>query len=262
VFEKDPSMFRMNEQGERVADHNLCVHSRAAVEVVCENAIKYTRLLPSTTGRYFYWLDDGRPMCHCPECKGFSDSEQALLLENHMLRAIRTVDARATLAHLAYHNTLPAPSKVKPEAGVFLEFAPIERAYDRTIAQRDAKCERYKFSHAHLLDFLDANLAVFGAAGAQALEYWLDVSRFSSWKREKTEKLSWRHDVYLADLRAYAERGIRHVTTFACWIDGDYVRRFGDPPLAEYGEGMLRWSEVASRPVNVAATLTCPNMLF
>jgi hypothetical protein len=187
-------------------------------------------------------------MCRCPKCKDLSDSDQALLLENRMLRAIRTVDARAKLAHLAYHNTLPAPTKIKPEAGVFLEFAPINRAYDRTIAQRDGKCERYKLSHGELLDHLDADLAVFGASGAQALEYWLDLSRFSFWKREKTEKLSWRHDVYLADLRAYAERGIRHVTTFACWIDGDYVRRFGEPPLTEYGEGMLRWSELAGCP--------------
>ena len=164
-----------------------------------------------------------------------------------MLKAIRTVEANATLAHLAYHNTLPAPSKVKPEPGVFLEYAPIQRAYDQTISQRAGKCERYKLSHGDLLDHLDANLAVFGSRGAQALEYWLDVSRFASWKRDKAEKLSWHQEVYLEDLRAYARRGIRHITSFACWIDGDYCRRFGDPPLAEYGEGMLRWFDVDGR---------------
>ena len=248
LFAKDPAMFRMDEKQERIKEHNLCVHSKAAVEVVCESAIKYTRLLPSTTGRYFYWLDDGRPMCRCPECKELSDSDQSLLLENQVLKAIRTVNPNVTLAHLAYHNTLPAPSKIKPEAGVFLEFAPIQRAYDQTIGERAGKCERYKLNHGDLLDYLDANLAVFGAAGAQALEYWLDVSRFSGWKREKTERLSWHQDVYLEDLRAYARRGIRHGTSFACWIDGDYVRQFGNPPLTEYGEGMLCWLDVNGRP--------------
>ena len=28
--------------------------------------------------------------------------------------------------------------------------------------------------------------------------------------------------------------GIRHVTTFATWIDADYVARFGEPPLSQY----------------------------
>lgn len=37
---------------------------------------------------------------------------------------------------------------------------------------------------------------------------------------------------------AYAERGIRHITSFGAWIDGDYVRRFGEPPIAEYARAM------------------------
>ena len=41
-------------------------------------------------------------MGRCPKCRQFSDTDQALLLENHLLRAIRQVDARATFAHLAY----------------------------------------------------------------------------------------------------------------------------------------------------------------
>ena len=38
-------------------------------------------------------------------------------------------------------------------------------------------------------------------------------------------------DVLRADLETYAERGIRNITSFAAWIDGDYVRRFGAPLL-------------------------------
>jgi hypothetical protein len=82
LFEKDKEMFRMDEQGQRVRVHNLCVHSQPALE----KAADYTRLLPSTTGRYFYWIDDGMPMCRCPKCRGYSDSDQALIFANHLWR--------------------------------------------------------------------------------------------------------------------------------------------------------------------------------
>jgi hypothetical protein len=40
---------------------------------------------------------------------------------------------------------------------------------------------------------------VFPAGTAQVLEYWLDVSRFSQWKRPAV-RLPWRRDVLEADL--------------------------------------------------------------
>jgi hypothetical protein len=232
LFDKAPDMFPMNDRGQRVRDFNLCVHSRDALAVVRENAQKYTKILRSTTGRYFYWIDDGQPMCRCAKCRGLSDSDQALLLEHEVLDAIRNVDPRATLAHLAYSRTMAAPTQVKPKPGIFLEYAPIERRYDIPFGQDAA--------HGKLLESLDANLAWFGRDGSQALEYWLDLSRFSGWKRENVQRLPWHEEAFLADLDTYAQRGVRHVTTFAAWIDGDYVRRFGDPPLDTYGAGLLR----------------------
>ncbi len=234
LFEKDPSMYRMNEQGQRGPDFNCCVHSSEAVAVICENIVKCAEILRSTTGRYFYWTDDGRPMCRCSRCRVYSDSEQALILENEMLRALRKVDARATLAHLAYARTLEAPVQVKPASGIFLEFAPIGRTWSEPIGHRDAK----EGQHGRYLDRLDANLEVFGRENAQVLEYWLDVSLFSSWKREAKKKLPWRKEVFLQDIATYAARGIRHVTSFAVYMDADYVRQYGEPPIDEYGEGL------------------------
>lgn len=237
LFDRHPEMFPMNERGDRVRDFNLCVHSEAALETVCANAVEYARLLRPTTGRYFYWIDDGQPMCRCPKCRELSDSEQALVLENRVLAALREDDPRATLAHLAYAGTLRPPKAVKPSPGIFLEFAPISRRYDVPFAQRDARPGSGP-SHGELLDLLDANLESFGRDGAQALEYWLDVSRFSSWRRENVARLPWNEEVLKADLAAYAKRGIRHVTSFGAWIDGDYVRRFGEPPIAEYARAI------------------------
>lgn len=247
LFAKDPTMFPLDAKGNRARAYNLCVHSRAALQIVAENAARYTKILRSSTGRYFYWPDDGQPMCRCRRCKDLSDSDQVLILTNHLLQAVRKVAARATLAHLAYARTLPAPSQVKPAPGVFLEFAPIERSHQKTIGDRRAKGVHGR-THGELLDLLDKNLEVFGTAGAQVLEYWLDASRFSGWNRKKVVKIPWRRDGFQDDLGQYAKRGIRHISNFAAWVDGDYVKRFGDRPVREYGEGLLRWVLVDGKP--------------
>jgi hypothetical protein len=230
LFEKSPEFFRMDERGHRNPDANLCVHSPAALDIAAENAVAIAKILRPTTGRYFYWGDDGQPWCRCPECKGLSDSDQATLLENHLLRALRRHDPRASLAHLAYLNSLSPPARVRPEPGVFLEYAPIKRRYDILYEKQSGP------GQADGLEALDANLKVFPADTAQVLEYWLDVSRFSQWKRPAV-RLPWRRDVLEADVATYASRGIRHVTSFAVSVDADYRRRYGEPGfIREYGE--------------------------
>ncbi len=237
LFAKDPTMFRMDQDGERTPKWNLCVHSKAALEVVCENAVKYARLLAPTTGRYFYWIDDGDPMCRCPRCKGLSDSDQALIVANAMVKALRQFDPRATLAHLAYYNTLPAPTQVKPASGVFLEFAPISRKYDAPFGTMP----REKV----WLEDLDANLALFGAENAQVLEYWLDASMFYRANKRQRIKIPWNQTVFEADLDVYGKRGIRNVTSFAVMADGQYERQFGAPPYRQYGRGLANWQPKA-----------------
>jgi hypothetical protein len=233
LFATAPDLFRMDDQGRRTSDANLCVHSARALEIVATNAVRLARRLPPTTSRYFFWGDDGMPWCRCPQCRAFSESDQALLLENHLLRALRQLDPAARLAHLAYANTLPPPARVRPEPGVFLEFAPIRRRYDLPYESQTGPDAR------DALQALRENLRVFPASSAQALEYWLDASRFSQWKRPAV-KLPWRRDVLAADALTYAQLGLRHVTTFAVWIDADYLARFGEPPLGEYGETLLK----------------------
>ncbi len=231
LFPKAPELFRLNDQGQRTPDANLCVHSQRALEIVGHNTLAVAKRLHPTTGRYFYWGDDGRPWCRCPKCRELSPAEQALVVENHICQTLRTSDPKAQVAHLAYSNTLRPPRQVKPVPGVFLEYAPIRRRYDLPYAQQDP-------NRGDGLSALDANLAVFPRETAQVLEYWLDVSRFSRWKRPGV-KLPWKKDVFLADLETYRRRGIRHVTTFAAWIDADYHKRFGSLEfLDQYGAGL------------------------
>lgn len=232
LFARAPGLFRMNDQGERVPDANCCVHSEQGLETICKNAVAIAAVLRPTTGRYFYWGDDGKPWCRCPKCRELLPSEQALVIENRICLALREVDPKAQVAHLAYHDTLVPPKNVRPDTGIFLEFAPITRRYDIPYSEQQDP------NLADGLHALDANLAVFPAETAQVLEYWLDVSRFSRWKRPGV-KLPWNKDVFLADVATYRKKGIRHITTFAAWIDGDYQARYGDLGfLGEYGAGL------------------------
>jgi hypothetical protein len=42
-----------------------------------------------------------------------------------------------------------------------------------------------------------------------------------------------------ADAGAYRRRGVRHVTTFAAWVDAGYKERFGELGfIDEYGQAL------------------------
>jgi hypothetical protein len=233
LFQSNPSLFRMSETGQRVPDGNLCVHSQQALEIVSRNAITLSRVLRPSTGRYFLWGDDAAPWCRCPRCRELSDSEQALMMANRLVGALRQEESQATVAHLAYHNTLAAPRLVQPEAGVFLEYAPIHRRYDIPYSLQNESGD------ADGIAALDANLSLFGVHGAQVLEYWLDASLFSGWKRPAL-RLPWNGSVFVSDVETYRSRGIRHITSFAVYLDAEYVACYDEPPLDEYGAGLLR----------------------
>ncbi|MEW5974583.1 MAG: DUF4838 domain-containing protein [Acidobacteriota bacterium] len=236
-FDSDPDLFRMDETGLRQRDWNLCVSSERALSLVAENAVAIARILKPTTNRYFFWGDDNRGWCRCPRCKGLSDSDQALIVENRIVRELRKTNAKASLAHLSYRGTLQPPTQVKPEDGVFMEFAPIERTFAlrlRPLTDRRHRARKDVPSNGELMDLLDANLAVFPSSSAQILEYWLDASAFSRWTRP-ARQLPWDRDVLAADVAQYRQRGIPHITSFAVFLDAEYLRRYGEPPLSEYG---------------------------
>jgi hypothetical protein len=229
LFERNPELLRMDEKGNRNPDANCCPHSKRALDVIAEKAVAIAQVLRPTTARYFYWGDDGHPWCFCSSCKGLIPSEQALLVENRIIGALRAIDPKARLAHLAYANTLRPPRRVKPDTGVFLEYAPIKRRYDIPYKQQSGS------EQTDGLAALDANLEVFPPDTAQVLEYWLDVSRFSGWKRPAV-KLPWRRDVVESDITTYGTRGIRHVTSFAVFVDAEYRQRYGEPGfIDDYG---------------------------
>lgn len=231
LFAKDPTLFRMDEKGDRTAERNFCVHSQAALDLAAENAVGLAQKLPTTTGCYYYWADGCAEWCRCPKCRELSDSDQVLVVENAIVAALRRDRPQAQVSHLACHQSIPKPTRIKPSAGVFLQFAPARRRYDVPYS------EQQESNQPDSLWFLDQNLEVFPAETAQVLEYWLDVTRFDV----GPGALPWNHDRFLADVAAYRQRGLRHFKSFANGLDAKYVERHGELAFVrEYAAGLAR----------------------
>ena len=196
--------------------------------------MEVARVCRSTTGRCFYWMTDNGEKCNCPKCMPLTGAEQAVIVENAIVRALRAeIDPNATLAHLAYQFTMDPPRFVKPDPALFLEFAPIERWRFKGVRRREPLAEDGPW-----LEKLGRLLKVFPADTAQALEYWLDASLFSGW-RKPLVRIPWDADKTRDEIAAYRKRGIRHFTTFAVNVDDDYLADFGLASLdcvREYGQ--------------------------
>ncbi len=221
LFQTHPAWFRLNERGERTNDMNCCPSNKDALDFVSQRAALLAKAFPCSSGRYHFWHDDGARMkCHCPECASLTSSDEALLICNAILKGLRTFDPQATQSYLAYFSTLPAPRKIEPESGIFLEYAPMDREFDKPLADAGSPKNRQQ------LAYLDDLFACFGRSNAQVLDYWLDNSCFSGWKKPP-KKLELNETVLCADAALYRERGFAFITSFACFLGEDYERLHG-----------------------------------
>jgi Domain of unknown function (DUF4838) len=229
LFAKDPTLFRRDDKGVRTAHLNFCVHSKAALELAAENALALAAKLPTTTNCYYYWSDECGAWCRCSRCKELSDSEQPLVVENYIAAALRRERPNAQVSHLACHNSMACPRKIKPGPGVFLQFAPVRRRYDISYAKQREE------SQVDSLWNLERNLEVFSADSAQVLEYWLDATFMGGGK----QPLPWNRERFLSDLAAYRSLGMKHIKSFGNGIDADYVKRHGEIKfLQEFADGL------------------------
>ena len=158
-------------------------------------------------------------------------------MENRILRELRKTNPEAKVAHLAYYGTMEVPEKVKPEEGIFLEFAPFFRTWDAPLNDSVAK-GRTGVTNKTFYDYLVRNLKVFDPAEVVVLEYWLDVSLVSDWKKP-AKKLKWDGDVFRKDIELYSDLGIKNIASFGVYIDSAYVAAYKDLSfLKEYGRGL------------------------
>lgn len=229
LFTRHPEWFRMNEQGERTPDHNLCVSNLDALDYISERTALLASLLDTGVSDYFFWLDDVKNgACHCPECRKLSISDQQLRAVNAMLSGLRRYDHQARLCFIAYHDTMKIPKKVEPLDGVFLEYAPINRDFHRPL--NDANCEKNVNETRTLRELLQ----FFGTDNARALDYWMDNSLFSGWKKPP-KPFTLDEDVMRQDVEFYRSLGFHAITSFGCYLGTDYQEMYGNPPVETYG---------------------------
>lgn len=241
LFETHPEYFRMDKDGVRQQTGNGCPSNEEGLKVLMSNVAEFAEVHKPSNHKYYTWLYDGGDICHCEKCKDYSASDQGLIFENHIIKALREIDPEAQLAHLAYESTTPAPTMIKPEEGIFLEWAPFYRRWDMPLSDRSAIRDGMKWSHGDYLDMLGDNLKVFPAETAQVLEYWLDVSLVSGWTKPQ-KQLHFSQEVFEDDLKTYASYGIRNITAYGAWIDKYYVDTYKDISFIDaYGQGLLNF---------------------
>ena len=235
LFSEHPEWFRMNDKGERTPDVNLCPSCQEALDYLSERTALLARLLDTGCHRYFYWLDDvsGISACCCPECSKLSASDQQMRVVNAMVKGIRSVDPEGELCYLAYLDALEAPTRVEPETGVFLEYAPFRRDFTRPL--NDPDCAKNVSETRSLRNLLSC----FGAKGARVLDYWMDNSLFSNWTKPP-KPLVFHAEVMKRDLDFYADLGFEDVTSFGCYLGADYRALYGIPPIVQYGRILSR----------------------
>lgn len=225
LFKSHPEYFREDENGKRVADYNFCFSSEEALEAMRPQLERLLKWMKPTTHRYFLWPDDKEyKYCYCEHCRKLSPSEQTLVFENRLLKMLREYDPDATLAHLAYHQTLPAPRKVRASEGIFLEYAPISRDYSEPLSDDDYSA-------------LEGNLRAFPAYSQHILEYWLDESMNSRWRKSELKPLVFNGEWCARDVALYRGAGAASITNFATWLNASYESQFGSalPLFTEYG---------------------------
>lgn len=221
LFDTHPEYFRMDENGNRVPKHNFCVSSEEAMDVVAENAVKLAQSLYRSRPYYYFWMDDTRKTpCHCEKCRKLSPSDQYLLFVNRIAKELRRVNPEAKVCYLAYYEFLHLPQTVKPEENVFLEFAPIDKYLKKEFLEIEQR-------------MMMPLLAFFGEKDAKVLEYWLDNSLFSKWKKPPA---LFRADpaTVRADIESYRKAGFENVATFGCFLGEDYEALYGEPDITPF----------------------------
>ena len=147
-----------------------------------------------------------------------------------ILLGLKRYDAKAKLSFLAYDDSMMLPTE-KPDKDMFLEFAPIGRNHLKPLNCDDEKNQANR-------EMLLKLLKIFPAESARVLEYFLDVSLFSNWEREKAGALPYDDARVRKDLEFYRSAGVERTATFAVFMDEEWRKQFGTDDLMQCGRAM------------------------
>lgn len=227
LFDINPEFFPLSKNGKRNSRGNLCVASEAALSLIGAGAAAYLHQDPGGGLLHVWGADvfDGA-WCACERCNALAPQLQYLAAVNAIARAV----APAAVAYLGYHDTLsPAPG-MKPEANVWLEWAPRERCYSHAID--DPGCETNRSCFAALKSYLE----IFEGR-CHVFEYYGDSVLWAAMSFALPS-------VIARDLRAYRGLGIRSIS----------CHMFGATSVFAYPQNLIAFAEL-SQDTNAPFTL-------
>lgn len=239
LIDKDKSMFRQNTEGVRVNDKGFCPSSRNGLEVISENAHKLAKILGQSSHNYFWWPDDAIDCaCNCDKCleRRLNGADVGVIFSNAVAEGIRAYDSKACEAYIAYADAKVLPTE-KPIENVFLEFAPMDRDHNKPMNEQD---DERGIEYIKLLEGL---LTIFPHETAHVLEYWLDNALYSDFKKPPV-KVPLNTYVMDKDTEMYTSYGIGNVKSFGSFIDEEYFKLHGNPPVEEYGDILAKYIEI------------------
>jgi hypothetical protein len=232
LFATHPAYFRQDRSGKRNPDTNFCTGNSSGLQLAAQNAVELALRLNQTVPRFHFWQDDGGgdAWCSCSLCKGLSPSDQYTRALNALAAALQQkLGANASLSYLAYSDTIDPPTTVTPHESLFLEYAPISRNLSEPVWAQPTTTKQ-------LLEWKESGWKM---SEAQVLDYWLDDSLASSWKRGDQKPLEFHPAVAREDATFYHEDiGFGSITTFAAWLNQTYVQKFGQPPIPQFGHAL------------------------
>lgn len=221
LFESNPEYFRMDKDGHRVDDYNFCVSNEKALNIVSTRAAELASKLYKNDNKFYFWLDDKEGVqCYCDKCSKLSTSNKNMIVMNSIITELRKNNKDAKICYLAYQDTMTVPT-IKPQDGIFLEYAPIERDINID-AENDPSTN---------IDNLKALIDFFGKKDSEVLEYWFDNSKYSKWTKPPKE-FKQNKNVIKKDIEFYARLGFEYFSSFACYLGEDYIELFGEPDLS------------------------------
>ncbi len=224
LFADHPDYFRMDENGKRTPDLNLCVSNEEALSIVVKRAAELAKKLYKSTPNYYFWLDDIKnKSCRCPRCRALSPSDQQLTVMNAIVKELQKSVKNARLAYLAYFECIDTPKTARPADGIFLEYAPIERDMHKRLSETEGEETN------RIRDLL----SYFGKEASKVLEYWLDNSLFSKWKKPPVRFLP-DSELIKDDISYYLDLGFEYITSFACFLGEDYEDLYGEADISSF----------------------------
>lgn len=199
-FAHDPSMFPADDSGTRLPRGNLCVSSRAAIDLVCEAAVRCLADYPENALLHIWGADVRRgAWCRCGTCRELAPQHQYLQVVNAIAASFAKANLSCPVSYLAYHDTIDPDPSLQPLSNVRVEWAPRERCYSHAID--DPACDvnpRYLASLKHYLEIFEGRCDVF--------EYYADAILFGGLAFATPS-------VIARDLRVYHALGISSVSS-------------------------------------------------